>query len=124
MPKGGTNKVMIAVASIPALLAMKGFALDGRYKQKDAYDVYYSIRNYPGGIDALADDCRPLLEHQSGRDGFAHVVAKFDDPDGYGPTCVRNFVEGSDILDGRTPDEWQQDAFGQVDAWARAMGLR
>jgi hypothetical protein len=37
MPKGGTNKVMIAVASIPALLAMKGFALDGRYKQKDAY---------------------------------------------------------------------------------------
>jgi Nucleotidyl transferase AbiEii toxin, Type IV TA system len=110
MPKGGTNKVMIAVASIPALLAMKGFALDGRYKQKDAYDVYYSIRNYPGGIDALA--------------GFSHVVAKFDDPDGYGPTCVRNFVEGSDILDGRTPDEWQQDAFGQVDAWARAMGLR
>lgn len=124
MPKGGTNKVMIAVASIPALLAMKGFALDGRYKQKDAYDVYYSIRNYPGGIDALADDCRPLLDHQSGKDGFSHVVAKFDDPDGYGPTCVRNFVEGSDILDGRTPDEWQQDAFGQVDAWARAMGLR
>lgn len=124
MPKGGTNKVMIAVASIPALLAMKGFALDGRYKQKDAYDVYYSVRNYPGGIDALADDCRPLLDHQSGRDGFAHVVAKFDNPDGYGPTCVRNFVEGSDILEGRTPDEWQQDAFGQVDAWARAMGLR
>ncbi|MGL1236466.1 hypothetical protein ACSTKT_24040, partial [Vibrio parahaemolyticus] len=71
----------------------------------------------PGGIDALADDCRPLLDHQSGKDGFSHVVAKFDDPDGYGPTCVRNFVEGSDILDGRTPDEWQQDAFGQVDAW-------
>jgi hypothetical protein len=51
-------------------------------------------------------------------------VAKFENPDGYGATCVRNFVEGSDILDGRTADEWQQDAFGQVDAWARAMGLR
>lgn len=124
MPKGGTNKVMIAVASIPALLAMKGFALDGRYKQKDAYDVYYSIRNYPGGIAALAEDCRPLLEHESGRAGFAHIVDKFDDPDGYGPTCVRNFVEGSDILDGREPDDWQQDAFGQVDAWAKALGLR
>ena len=124
MPKGGTNKVMIAVASIPALLAMKGFALDGRYKQKDAYDVYFSIRNYPGGIDALAADCRPLLEHESGRAGFAHIIAKFDTPDGYGPICVRNFVEGSDILDGREPDEWQQDAFGQVDAWARSLGLR
>ncbi|EIZ79810.1 hypothetical protein WSK_1591 [Novosphingobium sp. Rr 2-17] len=69
-------------------------------------------------------DCRPLLDHQSGRDGFAHIVAKFEDPDGYGATCVRNFVEGSDILDGRTADEWQQDAFGQIDVWARAMGLR
>ena len=115
---------MIAVASIPALLAMKGSALDGRYKQKDAYDIYFSIRNYLGGIGALVDACRPLLDHQSGKDGFTHIVAKFDDPDGYGPTCVRNFVEGSDILDGRTADEWQQDAFGQVDAWARAMGLR
>ena len=34
MPEGGINRVRIAVASIPALLAMKGFALDGRFKQK------------------------------------------------------------------------------------------
>ena len=47
MPDGGTNRVEIAVCSIPALLAMKGHALAGRYKQKDAYDVYYCIRNYP-----------------------------------------------------------------------------
>lgn len=124
MPNGGTNRVMIAVASIPALLAMKGFALEGRYKQKDAYDVYFSIRNYPGGIDELVADCRPLLEHESGRTGFAHIVEKFADPDGYGPSCVRHFVEGADILEGRDLDEWQQDAFGQVDAWARGLGLR
>jgi hypothetical protein len=24
----------------------------------------------------------------------------------------------------RTADQWQQDAFGQVDAWLRALGLR
>lgn len=39
MPMGGTNRVEVAVCSIPALLAMKGFALNGRYKQKDAYDI-------------------------------------------------------------------------------------
>jgi len=61
MPAGGTNRVEIAVCSIPALLAMKGHALRGRYKQKDAYDIYYCIRNYPGGIGALAEDCRPIL---------------------------------------------------------------
>jgi hypothetical protein len=36
MPAGGTNRVEIAVCSIPALLAMKGHATVGRYKQKDA----------------------------------------------------------------------------------------
>lgn len=38
MPNGGTNRVEVAVCSIPALLAMKGHAIEGRYKQKDAYD--------------------------------------------------------------------------------------
>ena len=66
MPAGGTNRVEIAVCSIPALLAMKGHAVEGRYKQKDAYDIYYCIRNYPDGPEALAEACRPLLEHASG----------------------------------------------------------
>ena len=70
MPNGGTNRVEVAVCSIPALLAMKGHAIAGRYKQKDAYDVYYCIRNYPGGPQALADACRPLLEIVSGATGY------------------------------------------------------
>ena len=72
MPNGGTNQVEIAVCSIPALLAMKGHALRGRLKQKDAYDIYYSIRNYPDGIDALAEECRPVLKHlESGGTGLS-----------------------------------------------------
>lgn len=62
MPNGGMNTVEVAVCSIPALLAMKGYALNGRLKQKDAYDVYFCIRNYPNGIDGLAQACRPLLD--------------------------------------------------------------
>ena len=124
MPKGGTNQVEIAVCSIPALLAMKGHALNGRYKQKDAYDIYYCIRNYPTGVEALAEDCRPLLEHASGAKGYEFIDKKFDTPDGHGPTCVKNFVEESKILGDRSAEQWQQDAFGQVDAWLRALGLR
>ena len=60
MPDGGTNRVEIAVCSIPALLAMKGHALQGRLKQKDAYDIYYCIRNYRDGIEALAEACLKL----------------------------------------------------------------
>lgn len=124
MPGGGMNRVEIAVCSVPALLAMKGHAITKRYKQKDAYDIYYCVRNYPGGIDALAMDCRPVLGQRSGEAGYRLIGAKFDTAEGFGPTCVRRFVEDTRLLGERTPDQWQQDAFGQVDAWLRALGLR
>lgn len=70
-PTGGRNTVEIAVCSIPALLAMKGYVLELRQKRKDAYDIHYCIRNYPGGVTALADDCKKLLgmkAHEVGTD--------------------------------------------------------
>ena len=124
MPGGGKNRVEIAVASIPALLAMKGFAVQGRHKHKDAYDIYYCVRNYPGGIEALAEACRPLLADASAQQGYRYIAEKFNDVDGYGPTCVRHFVEDTQVLGDRTPEQWQQDAFGQVDAWLRELCLR
>jgi hypothetical protein len=124
MPDGGHNRIEIAVCSIPALLAMKGHAIQGRHKQKDAYDIYYCVRNYADGIEALAEACHPLREHASGEEGYRYIAGKFDTVDGYGPTCVRQFVESTQILGDRTPEQWQQDAYGQVDAWLRALGLR
>jgi hypothetical protein len=124
MPTGGKNRVEVAVCSIPALLAMKGYALNGRHKQKDAYDIYYCVRNFPGGVQALAEECRSVLETGSGEQGFQFIGEKFDIAEGYGATAVRRFVEDSQILGDRTPDQWQQDAFGQVDALLRALRLR
>lgn len=82
------------------------------------------MRNYPGGIDALAADCKPLLDHRSASAGYEHIARKFDAVDGYGPTCVRKFVEDTRLLGDRTPAQWQQDAFGQIDAWLKELGLR
>ncbi len=124
MPEGGRNRVEIAVASIPALLVMKGFAIKKRLKRKDAYDIYYSIRNYAGGGQALAAECSKLLSEDDAALGFRYIAEKFDAWDGFGPTCVRQFVEDSQIQGELTLDQWQQDAFGQVDAWVRALGLR
>lgn len=124
MPNGASNRVEIAVCSIPALLAMKGHAIENRYKHKDAYDIYYCIKNYPGGPDTLAQDCQPLLVHASAEMGYRYIAGKFDTVDGFGPMCVRRFVEQTDVLGERTADQWQQDAFGQIDTWLRALGLR
>ena len=124
MPGGRGNRVQIAVASIPALLAMKGYAITNRLKQKDAYNIYYSIRNFPGGVDALVAVTRPLLEFETARTGYLHISEKFRHLDDFGPTCVRQFVGRPDVLEERTADQWQQDAFGQVDAFLSAPGLR
>ena len=124
MPDGGRNRVRIAVASIPALLAMKGYAIDRRQKRKDAYDIYYAVRNFPGGVDALVRATRPLLDVRSAREGYTLIAGKFRDAEDFGPTSVRQFVEGSHLLGERTPDQWQQDAFGQVDAWLEGLRLR
>jgi hypothetical protein len=128
MPAGGTNRVEIrveiAVCSIPALLPMKGHAIRGRHKQKDAYDIYFCVRNYPGGLASLAEACRPLLGYVSAEKGFRFIAEKFETVDSYGPTCVRRFVEDTKVLGDRTPDQWQQDAFGQVDGWLHALGWK
>lgn len=124
MPGGGRNRVHIAVASLPAFLAMKGYAIAKRQKHKDAYDIYYSVRNFPDGIGALVEATRPLLDVQSARKGYRFISEKFRDVEDFGPTSVRKFVEGSHLLGDRTADQWQQDAFGQVDAWLTGLGLR
>ena len=124
MPGGGSNRVQIAVASIPALLAMKGYAIANRLKEKDAYDIYYSIRNFPSGIEALVATTEPLLAFETARIGYLHIADKFRHPEDFGPTRVRQFADRPDMLAERTADQWQQDAFGQVDAWLSALGLR
>ena len=124
MPEGGRNEVELSVATIPAFLVMKGFALVGRLKDKDAYDVWYSIRNYPDGLEALVRDCQPLLKIDTAIEGFAGIAGKFRDRDYTGHVSVRRFAAEQGILDGRDEEEWQTDAFGQIDAFLKAIAIR
>ena len=124
MPDGRRNEVSISVATIPALLAMKGYAIAKRDKPKDAYDIYYCVRHYPGGVDGLAEDTRPLLGINAALAGYQNIAGKFSCPGDFGPTSVRKFVDGSPSLLGQqTLDQWQQDAYGQVHAWLDRLGL-
>ncbi len=55
---------------------------------------------------------------------YRYIAEKFDTADGHGPACVRRFIADTQILSDRTPEQWQQDAFGQVDEWLRVLGLK
>lgn len=122
MPDGRRNEVELLVASIPAWLVMKGYALVGRNKMKDAYDIYFSIRNYDGGPVALAKACSELLQDHVAKTGYEHIASKFRSADDFGPMTVRAFLE-SQAFDELTPEQIQTDAFMKVVAFLRELEL-
>ena len=52
------------------------------------------------------------------------IVHKFRREDDFGPQTVRLFLEESEALGEMTPDQVQTDAFMQVSALFRGMGLQ
>jgi hypothetical protein len=124
MPDGRTSAVQLLVATIPALLVLKGYALVGRDKKKDAYDIYFSVRNYAGGPAALAQECAKLLGDKVARTGLDNIAAKFRREDDFGPKTVRMFLEESAALGEMTPEQIQTDAFRQVSALLQSLGLQ
>jgi hypothetical protein len=123
MPDGRSNALKVRVASIPALLVMKGYALCQRNKQKDAYDIYYSVRQFEGGPHALAEACRPLLQDPIAMTGYQNIASKFTELEAFGPQTVRRFLGESQALGEMTEDQVQQDAFAQVRAWLDELGV-
>ena len=96
----------------------------GRDKKKDAYDIYFSVRNYGGDTTALAVECANLLGDEVARKGYEHIAAKFRHAEDFGPKTVRLFLAESAALGEMTPEQVQTDAFMQVSALLRGMGLQ
>jgi hypothetical protein len=123
MPDGRRNSVRLRVASIPAFLVMKGYAIVGRDKPKDSYDVYYAIKHFEGGVEALGQTCVPLIGNPVAREAYKNIALKFAELDGYGPQTVAKFLIESNAAEGMSPAQIAQDAFGQVQAWIACVGL-
>lgn len=91
LPGGAMDSVRIQVASIVSFLVMKGMAIDDRMKEKDAWDIYYCVQNYPGGLDALAEELRFHLKHALVREGLAKIAKHFASENHVGPRSVAEF---------------------------------
>ena len=113
LPNGARDTVIIKVADAVAFLTMKGMAAHDRRKEKDCYDIFYCVRNYPGGVDALVDVFRPHLDNRLVAEGLAKIRGKFLSPEHVGPVAVADFLEVTD------PDERAivvRDAYARVNA--------
>ena len=110
LPGGEHNEVEVTIPTIPAFLCMKGILLVDRMKEKDAYDVYFCVANFPGSIKALCSEFQPMLSNNLVQEGLANLRAKFDTINDIGPVwAARVAAEGG-------ADEMftRRDAFEQV----------
>lgn len=120
LPGGAHDSVSVRVASIVPFLVMKGMAMETRMKEKDAYDIYYCLLNYPGGIDALAEEFKPHLHHGLVKEGLQQIAGQFSSEKAFGPKSVSDFEEIDD------PDEQeriQRDAYERANALLSKLGI-
>ncbi len=120
MPDARPNRVAIRVAAVEDVLVMKGYALVGRDKPKDARDIYVCVKNYPGGLVALAAALKPRLREKEVRVGLEHIAGKFRHEADFGPETVARFMDKPNTAD---RDFDRRDAFEQVHRLMQELGL-
>lgn len=91
LPNGARDTVRCKVAGVVPFLVMKGMAL-GRGKPKDAYDIEYVIRNYPGGVAVIIELFKRDLDNKLVQEGLGRIRAKFESPDHTGPQDIVDFL--------------------------------
>lgn len=120
LPDGAEDTVKVCVASIVAFIVMKGMALSRRVKEKDPWDIYYCIRNWNSGLDALLEEFQPYVKHGLVREGLQNIAEKFASPDHIGPKSVADFEE---ITDSEARAQIQRDAYERVNAFLERLEL-
>jgi hypothetical protein len=90
---------------------MKAMALYDRLKEKDAWDIYYCLKNYPEGLIVLADAFKSLSHHGLIKEGMNKLSEKFASEKHVGPKFVADFEE---VLDEEDRAIIQRDAFERV----------
>ncbi|MEW6262371.1 MAG: hypothetical protein AB1641_04770 [Thermodesulfobacteriota bacterium] len=91
-----------------AFVVLKALAFEGRGENKDAYDLYYLIRNFGAGVEDVAACLRPLSGNQEAQRALNVLHKDFLDHNGLGPRRVAEFLRGG------PDDEIQADVVGFV----------
>ncbi len=105
----------IRVCRPGAYMVLKALASDRRGENKDAYDLYYLLRNLSPRPGDIAARLRPLLGDPAAVEAIAILRRDFLDHDAVGPRRVAMFVTGS------PDDDLQADVQGFAAALIRAI---
>jgi hypothetical protein len=93
LPDGGRDTASFKVAGIVPFLIMKGMAMYERMKEKDAYDIYYCVEHFPGGVEGLAAEFKSFIKNKLVIEGLGKIKNKFASVEHIGPKWVADFLE-------------------------------
>jgi len=79
------------IADIVAILAMKGYVLGQRLKEKDAYDIFSLIMYYKNGVESVAEEIKPFMAHELVEESLSNLQEHFKSRNAVGPGLVADF---------------------------------
>jgi predicted nucleotidyltransferase len=120
LPDGAADEVRVRIASVVPFLVMKGMALEDRRKAKDAYDIYFILQNYPGGVDAIVQAFQPHLKLGLVKEGLQKIAGKFATVDHVGSRDAADF---DDAVDEEERAIRRRDAFEKVNYLLQQLGI-
>ncbi len=89
--RGARNTVRLWVTSLADLIVMKAWAIGGRDKPKDTYDLCYCLDNASDGVDAIARELKPRLSDSVVAHALEILREKFADMNAFGPQQLVEF---------------------------------
>ena len=112
---GGLSTVTFRVAGLLAYVVLKILAFQDRHHNKDAYDLVYTLLNYPNGPRAAGRvaAASPIRQEPQVRDALRLLRERFADVGLDGPSAYSNFLADPDDIDGR--DRLKNEAVAAVD---------
>lgn len=116
-PDGAMDVANVSVVAVVPYLIMKAAAL-GRGKAKDAYDIYFLIKHYKGGVKELAKEFSPVEGQRLIREMKEKLGGKFASATHAGPKDVADFLE---LVDDEEIDMIKRDAYEQVQALLKLL---
>ena len=96
-PNGTKSKMEINIVNMIGCLGTKGYALGGRSKAKDDYDIYSIVSYYKDGYSSCANEIRPYIQRDLElRETMEHIREEFQTLISVGPENVGRFIEPYD----------------------------
>jgi len=98
----------VRVCGAGAFIVLKALAFHIRGENKDAYDLFYMLRNYGAGVRDVVAELRPLLADPCTQEGLDYLRDDFRNANAIGPRRAAEF------LFGRVDENTQADVVGFV----------